>query len=107
MDRLWIEQHHFDSRIALPHGLAQFLGVEVGQPAIEKKHLPEATFQVDQRFGPSCGLFETASRGTQTFEDALTHYRAGTGHQNVISIVVWAREGRHTVDLKRIRLEGD
>jgi hypothetical protein len=44
--------------------VAEFFGVEVGKAAIEKKHLPEAAFQMDQGFGSSNGLFETADRGT-------------------------------------------
>jgi hypothetical protein len=60
-----------------------------------------------QRFGSSGSLFEMANRGTQTFEQALPHYVAGTGHQDVIGIVVRDRESRHTVDLKRMRLERD
>jgi hypothetical protein len=60
-----------------------------------------------QRFGSSTGLFETADGGTQTFEDALAHHIARTGHQDVVSIVVRDRETRHTVDLKRMRLERD
>ena len=59
---LWIEQYDFDSGKALPYGVARFLGIEVGQAAIAKEHLPEATLQVDQ--SSSTGLFETADRGT-------------------------------------------
>jgi len=84
-----------------------FLGVEVGEAAIEKEHLPEAGLQMDQGFGSSGGLFEAADRRTQTFEDVLAHHCAGTGHQNVVSIVVRDWESRHTVNLKRMRLERD
>ena len=72
-DCLWIEQHDFDSGEALAHGVAQFLGVEVGQAAVEKEHLPEAALQMDQGFGSSRGLFEAAGGRTQTFEHALAH----------------------------------
>ncbi len=55
-----IEHHNFDSWITLPHRPAQFLGVKIGQAAIQKKHLPAATFQVEQRFRSSCCLLKAA-----------------------------------------------
>jgi len=61
---LWIEQHDFDSRISLPHGVAQFLGVKVGQVAIENEHLPTPALQMDQSFGSAAGLLEAPDRGT-------------------------------------------
>jgi len=59
-----VEQHNFDSRKPLPHDLAQFLGIEVGQAAIEKDYLPETALQMDQGFGSSAGLFEVAGGRT-------------------------------------------
>jgi hypothetical protein len=102
-----IEQYDFDSRKALPNGVAQLLGVQVRQTAIEKEHLPETALQMDQSFGSPTNLFETAGGGMQTFEDALAYHVAGAGHQDVVSIVVRDRETRHTIDLKRILLERD
>src|SRR5208337_2985705 len=87
-----VEQHNLDSRKTLADSLAQLLGVEVGQAAIEKQHLPEAALQVDHGFRPSAGLLEAAGRGTQTFENTLAHRWTGASHQDAVSIV-----GRHRV----------
>jgi hypothetical protein len=81
--------------------VAEFLGVEVGQAAIEKEHLPKAALQMDQGLGSSGGLLKTAGGRTQTFEHALTHYRTGTGHQECDSHS-WARIGKLVIPrLKR------
>jgi len=91
--------------------VAQFLGVKVGQVAIENEHLPTPALQMDQSFGSAAGLLEAPDRGTQTFEDAPAHDGTGAGHQDVLSIarsiVGWDRETRHTADLKWLRLERD
>jgi hypothetical protein len=62
---------------------------------------------MDQSFGSSAGLLEAADGRTQTFEDALAHDGAGTGHKDAVRIVGWDRETRHIADLKRMRLESD
>jgi hypothetical protein len=38
--------------------VAQFLGVKVGQVAIENEHLPTPALQMDQSFGSAAGLLE-------------------------------------------------
>ena len=102
-----IEQHDFDSRKAPLDGLAQFLGIKVGQAAIEKEYLPRAALQLHEGFGASAGLCHAADWRTQTFENALAHHVAGAGHQDAVGIVGRNRVTRHTFDLKPTRLETD
>jgi hypothetical protein len=67
-------------------GAAKFFSVQVGQGTVEIQHLAEAIFQMAESFSAAAGLLDLSDGRTQTFEDALPHNGARTGHQNVIGM---------------------
>jgi hypothetical protein len=75
------------SREALPDGLAQFLGIKIGQTAVEKQHLPEPFLQMNEGFRSSASLLDATGRRAQRFENALTYDSAGAGYQDLAGIV--------------------
>jgi hypothetical protein len=59
-----VEHHDFDPGKALANGLAEFLGVEVGEAAVEKEYLPGSALQPDESLGTAHSLLAAANRRT-------------------------------------------
>jgi hypothetical protein len=93
-----IDQYNFNRGIALADGLAEFLGIEIREMAIEKKHLPESFFQMNESLGATAGLLHASCSRDQTLQHALAHGGAGTGYKDMVRLIGQNRKSCHADD---------
>ncbi len=102
-----IEEHHLGSRETPLNDGDQFVGVEVGEAAVEKQHLPVSSFQIDQRVGAAQNLLHRTAAAIQARENLFAECAVRAGDQRAACRGRKNGKSGHGTHFKSLRLERD